>query len=72
MRKQANRLFTITQRKGETLKSYTQLFDKEMVEIITCNGSIVVEDFRKSMIRENHLNESLMKKVPKTMIEAMS
>lgn len=45
IRKVANHLFTIVQGKFESLKAYTQLFNKLKVGILDCNDSTSMEAF---------------------------
>ncbi|XP_048317965.1 uncharacterized protein LOC125418468 [Ziziphus jujuba] len=72
VKKEAHHFFTITQGRNKSLKAYTQRFNKENVNILDCNESIVIEAFKKDLLGENYLYESLMKRVPETMIEPMS
>lgn len=46
-KKQVNTFFffSIFQRKGESLKSYTPRFNKGAIEILGCNGYVAVEAF---------------------------
>ncbi|XP_015889412.3 uncharacterized protein LOC107424188 [Ziziphus jujuba] len=72
VKREANHLFTITQGRNESLKACTQRFNKEKVSILDCNESIAIEAFRKGLLRENHLYESLTKRLPEMMLEVMS
>lgn len=72
IKKEANLMFTITKQKGESLENFTQDLIRENIGIVNYNESIAVKAFRKGLVRENPLYDSLTQKAPKTMTEAIS
>lgn len=70
MRKEANDLFLITQRKRKNLKSYVQSLNKEKVEIVDCEESMAAIAFRKGVFKDNLLYDSLAKNQLQTMADS--
>lgn len=64
----ANSLFHIKQKKGESLKSFAQSFNREKINILRCNEVVAIEAFRKGFTQESPLYDSFMMKTLTMMI----
>lgn len=49
-KKEANHLFSIVQHMGETVRSYSKWFNKEMLKVSNCHDLVAVQAFRRGLI----------------------
>lgn len=52
-------LFSMVQRRDETLRSYTQRFNKEMIDVTNYHDLVSIQAFRKGLINETLFYDSL-------------
>lgn len=69
MRKEYHHLFSITQGNDETIRDYMRRFKEKNMEIIYCLSSIVIDAFRRGLLRSLSLFIEIMKMVLHTMEE---
>ena len=70
--KYSDDLYTITQRTGETLRSFVARFNKEKVSITNCNLDTAISTFRKGLRHDSDLYKELTKYLCKTMEDVLA
>lgn len=70
-KKEDSHLFTVIQKKDESLKSYTQRFMREKIRVPNCNESFDVKALHKGMIKSQPLYDHLMIENPTSMSKVL-
>lgn len=70
-RKYPSHFFFVVQHMDETLRFYTQCFNKEMLEVTDCHDSVVVQAFRKCLINGISFYDSLTIRIPTKIVDVL-
>lgn len=67
-----NHLFYVIQCREETLRSYTQHFNNEMLEVTNCHESMAIQALRSGQVNGTPFYDSLTMRTPMKMVDVLS